>query len=229
VSVSTGVAASRVALLLAAKDVRLEARGRHAANLLLPFAASTLVVFGLTLGPGRQVLQATAPALLWVTTLFAALLGARNAFELEEEDGALAGLLLAPADKGAMFLGKTLALALMLSALQTAAGAIALVLFGLDLAGPAPAIVAAFVLGSLGLAAVGALFSALVVSARAREALLPLLVLPVTIPVALAGIRATALGLDGGAGVGSWLAILAAFDAVFVAAGFLLFVWVLED
>lgn len=223
------MSAGRIALLLATKDLRLEARGRHAANLLLPFAAATLVVFGLTLGPGRQLLQTTAPALLWVTTLFAALLGARNAFELEDEDGALTGLLLAPADKGAVFLGKMLALALMLAALQTAAGVIALLLFGLELAGPAAGVLAAFVLGSLGLAAVGALFSALVVSAKAREALLPVLVLPVTIPVALAGIRVTALGLGGGAGVGSWLAILAAFDAVFVAAGFLLFVWVLED
>jgi heme exporter protein B len=219
----------RVTMLLVSKDLRLEARGRHALNLLLPFSAATLVVFGLTLGPGRQVLQTTAPALLWVTTLYATLLGARNAFDIEEEDGALTGLLLAPVDKGAVFLGKTLALALMISALQTATGVMALLLFGLQVAGSAPAVLAGFVLGSLGLAAVGALFSALVVSARAREALLPVLVLPVTIPVALAGIRTTALGLAGGAGVGSWLAILAAFDVVFVAAGLLLFVWVLED
>lgn len=219
----------RVTMLMAGKDLRLEARGRHAANLLLPFAVATLIVLGLTLGPGRQVLQATAPALLWVTTLFAALLATRNAFELEAEDGALTGLLLAPVDKGAVFLGKTLALTVMLSTLQTASGVIALLLFGLQLAGSAPGVLAAFVLGSLGLAAVGALFSAVVVSAKAREALLPVLVLPVTIPVALAGIRATALGLVGGSGVGAWLAILVAFDAVFVACGLLLFVWVLED
>ena len=96
----------RTAGIMTHKDLRAEVRGRHAVNLLLPFAGATLVVFGLALGPGKTVLQPAAPALLWVTVLFSALLGVRRSFEMEDEDGALDGLLLSAADMGAIYLGK---------------------------------------------------------------------------------------------------------------------------
>lgn len=212
------------------KDLRLELRGRHALNLLLPFAAATLVVFGLSLGPGRAVLVPVAPAVLWVTVLFAALLGVRRSFEAEDEDGALDRLVLAPVDKGAIYAGKVLALSALLLLLAAVTGVMAALLFDLPLPADPPVVAAGFVLGTLGLSAVGCLFAGLVVSARAREALLPLLVLPVVVPLALGGIRATALGLSGETGDAlSWLGLLAAFDAMFVASGILLFDKVLED
>lgn len=211
------------------KDLRVEARGRHAANLLLPFAGATLMVFGLSLGPGRAILEPSAPALLWVTVSFAALLGVRRSFEVEDEDGALDGLLLAPVDKGAIYTGKVLALTASLFLLQSAAAILTIVLFDLPVGGDPLIIVASFALGTLGLASVGCLFAGLVVRARAREALLPLLVLPLIIPVALGGVRATSLGLSGDTGAaGSWLMLLAAFDAVFLASGILLFDKVIE-
>lgn len=220
----------RVVLALLSKDLRLEARSRHGLNVLLPFAGATLVVFGLALGPGRLPLQRDAPALLWITSLFAAVLGARSSYELEDEDGALTGLLLAPIDKGAVFLGKALALGTMLALLQVVTAFLATVLFGIALRGGPLIPLASFALGSLGLAAATSLFAALVVDGRSREALLPLLVLPVVVPVSLAGVRATTLSLRGeAASAGSWLGLLVAFDAVFLAAGVLLFEWILED
>ena len=217
-------------LLVMSKDLRLEVRGRHALNLLLPFVGATLMVLGLALGPGRQILRATAPALLWVTALFASLLGARSTFQTEEHDGALRALLLSPIDKGAIFAGKVLALSITLLGLLLVAGLGTVVLFGLSVGpDPWPAAVG-FALGALGLSALTILFGALVVSARAREAVLPMLVLPLAVPLALAGVRTTALGLDRApSGALSWLGLLGAFDLVIVGFGLLLFEWVLEE
>lgn len=221
---------ARTTLDVLAKDLRLELRGKHALNLLLPFVGATFVLLGLALGPGRALLRPAAPALIWVTLLFAALLGVRRAFEAEQEDGALEGLVLAPADKGAIYLGKVLASAVWLLLLAVAAGLMAAVLFDVSVAEDLGVALGGVALGILGLSAVGCFFAGLVVSARAREAILPLLVLPLVVPVALGAIRATSPGLagDGGEAV-SWLSLLAAFDAVFLACGVLFFDKVLED
>src|SRR5213076_27737 len=103
-------------------------------------------------------------------------------------------------------------------------------LFGLSLGSGLGVLVAGFVLGTIGLAAVGSLFGVLEGSPRAREAVFPLLVLPLATPVLLAGVKATALATSGRAGeAGGWLGLLGAFDAVFLAAGTLVFGYLLDD
>jgi heme exporter protein B len=220
----------RLAWAIAAKDLKVEARGRYAAGMALPFAATLLIAFGLSLGPGRTLLEATAPGLLWLAVLFAVTLLARRAYEAEATDGALEGLVLAPIDKAAVFAGKTAALTVQLLALEAAVLVMVVVLFGLPLGGDALALAAALALGTLGLAAVGALFGVLTVMPRAREAVLPLLVMPLATPVLIAGVRATALATGGRGGeVGSWLGLLVAFDVVLVAAGTLVFEHLVDD
>ncbi len=110
----------RLAWAIAAKDLRVEARGRYAAGMALPFAATLLIAFGLSLGPGRTLLEATAPGLLWLAVLFASTLLARRTWEAEAEDGALEGLVLAPVDKAAVFAGKAITLTIELLALEAA-------------------------------------------------------------------------------------------------------------
>jgi heme exporter protein B len=215
---------------VAAKDLRIEVRGRYAIGAVLPFAATILVAFGISLGPGRSLLEQTAPGLLWLAVLFASVLSFRRAYEHEGEDGALEGLLLAPIDKAAVFLGKAAAVTVQLLALELIVVLLVSALFGLAL-GSSPAVLAgSFVLGTVGLAAVGSLFGVLSESPRAREAVFPLLVLPLATPVLVAGVKATALASAGrGAEAGSWLGLLLAFDLVFVAAGTLVFAHLLED
>jgi len=215
---------------VAAKDLRIEFRGRHATAAVLPFAATVLVVFGLSLGPGRTLLQQTAPALLWLAVLFASVLSFRQAYQSEVDDEALLGLTLAPIDKAAVFLGKAAAVCVGLLALEAAALGIVAALFGLSVGHGAPVLAAAFVLGTVGLAAVGSLFGVVNESARARESVFPLLVLPLATPVLIGGVRATSLATAGrGAEAGSWLLLLVAFDLVFVAAGTLVFGSLVED
>jgi len=220
----------RQSAAVAGKDLRIEVRGRYALGAVLPFAATLLVAFGLSLGPDRVLLQRTAPGLLWLAVLFAAVLASRRAYESESEDGALEGLLLAPVDKAAVYLGKAAAVAAQLLVLEVMVITLVSALFSLSLGGNLPALAAAFVLGTTGLAGVGALFGALDASARAREAVFPLLVLPLATPVLVAGVKATAIATSGTGGtLGSWIGLLVAFDLMILAAGTLVYGYLLED
>ena len=220
----------RQAGAVAGKDLRIEVRGRYALGAMLPFAATLLISFGLSLGPGRTFLQQTAPGLLWMAVLFAAVLSSRRAYESEAEDGALEGLLLAPVDKAAVYLGKVAAISAQLIVLEVLVVTLTSVLFDLSLGSDPVRLAGGFLLGTMGLAGVGALFGALDVSARAREAVFPLLVLPLAAPVLVAGVKTTALAVAGHGGeAGSWLGLLAAFDVVILAAGTLVYGHVLED
>ena len=220
----------RQSAAVAGKDLRIEVRGRYALGAVLPFAATLLVAFGLSLGPDRVLLQRTAPGLLWLAVLFAAVLASRRAYESESEDGALEGLLLAPVDKAAVYLGKAAAVAAQLLVLEVIVMTLVSALFSLSLGGNLPALAAAFVLGTTGLAGVGALFGALDASARAREAVFPLLVLPLATPVLVAGVKATAIATSGTGGtLGSWIGLVVAFDLMILAAGTLVYGYLLED
>lgn len=220
----------RIAVAVASKDLRIEARGRHALNAALPFAGTLLVAFGLSLGPGRTLLRESAPGLLWLAILFASVLAFRESYRSEAEDGALEGIMLAPIDKASVFLGKALAVAVELLALEAVVVALAVALFDLSI-GEAPLVlVAGFVLGTIGLAAVGSLFGVLEESSRAREAVFPLLVLPLCIPLLVGGVKATALAAAGQGGEAlPWLGLILAFDLVFLGAGTLVFGQLLED
>jgi heme exporter protein CcmB len=221
---------ARLIWAIALKDLRIEARGRYAAGTAVPFAATLLIAFGLSLGPGRTLLEATAPGLLWLSVLFASTLLARRAWESEAEDGALEGLVLAPVDKSVVFAGKAIALSVQLLALEIAVLAMVTVLFGLPIGGNPPLLASTLLLGTFGLASISSLFGVLAVMPRAREAVLPLLVMPVATPALIAGVKATALATGGqGGDAGSWLGLLAAFDLVLVAAGMLVFEHLVED
>lgn len=219
----------RQAGVIARKDLRIELRGRHAVGTLLPFAATVLIAFGFAFGPGRDILQRTAPGLLWMALLFSAVMASRRAYQTEAEDGALEGLLLAPIDKAAVFLGKASAVTVELFGLIIAVLLLVVVLFDLSLGSPL-LLLSAFVLGAVGLAAVGGLFGVVAESARTREAVFPMLVLPLVAPVLIAGVRATDLAAAGRSiEVVSWLGLLAAFDVVFLSVGVLVFGYLLED
>ena len=213
---------------VAGKDLRVELRGRHGISAALPFATTLLVSMGLALGPGRELLESAAPALLWIAVLSGTVLASRQAYLVEAEDGALEGLVLSPADRGALFLGKVVAVAAQLLVIQAAVLVAVVLLFDLSLGTAPAALVAGFVLGTLGLAAVGVLFGVVAASPGSRESILPLLVLPLATPVLLAGVRTTELAITGG-DAGSWLGLLVAFDLVVVSIGFMAFGQVLEE
>lgn len=219
-----------VARAVATKDLRIEVRSRSALGTALPFAATILLALGFALGPDRALLTQTAPGLLWLAALFASVELAHRSYQLEAAGGALEGLLLAPGDKGAIYLGKVAAAFVQLTTLFAVTTGIVVVLFGLPV-GPSPGLLALTVaLGVAGLSTMGALLGLLAVQGRTRQAALPVLVLPLVTPVIIAATRATASVAQGDvAGVGGWLGLLAAFDAAFIAAGYAVFAHLLED
>jgi heme exporter protein B len=220
----------QVAQAIAAKDLRMEMRSRSTLSTVLPFAATMLLAFGFALGPDRVLLTATAPALLWLAALFASVELCYRSYQSEAANNALEGLLLSPVEKGAVYLGKAAAAFVQLIVLLGVTTGIVIVLFGLPI-GPAPALLAiTAVLGIAGLSALGSLFGLLAVRSRTRQAALPVLVLPLVSPVIIAATRATE-GLTQGntSGITGWIGLLAAFDAAFLAVGYIVFGHLLED
>jgi heme exporter protein B len=189
-----------------------------------------LLAFGFALGPDRLLLAQTAPALLWLAALFASVELCHRSYQHEAANGALEGLLLSPVDKGAVFLGKAAAAFAQLIVLLVVTAGIVIVLFGLPV-GPAPALLLlTAVLGIAGLSTLGSLLGLLAVRSRTRQAALPVLVLPLASPVIIAATRATADLTHGTtAGIGGWLGLLVAFDAAYLAVGYVVFGHLLED
>jgi heme exporter protein B len=169
---------------LARKDLRIELRARDTLPAMLLFVLSTLVVFHFVL-PSESAGDA-AYGLLWVAIVFTALLGLARAWVPEHEHGVLDGLVLAPCDRSAIWLGKTLAtLAFLLAAQVVALPAFAVFFAPLD-----GAALLGVLLADIGICAVGSLLAAMAAAARARELLLPLLALPLSIPLIVGGVGA---------------------------------------
>jgi heme exporter protein B len=190
--------------VLARKDLKLELRARSTVPAMLLFVVATLVVFHFALPANSSELA--AKGMLWIAIVFTALLGLTRAFVAEREQRLIDGLLLAPCDRSAIWLAKSLSvLGFLVVAELVALPAFALFFSGID-----RATVAGVLLADLGICAVGTVLAAMAVAGRARELLLPLLFLPLAIPVVVGGVGASA-----GAG-GKYLAFLALYDAVFV-------------
>jgi heme exporter protein B len=220
-----------LALAIARKDARAELRGRHAAVGALFFSAVVLLLFGFALGPDAARLAAAAPGLLWLALIFAGTLAVSRLHLLETDDGALDQLALYPVPRRAIYAGKALGgFAIMLVLGLVVLGAVG-ILFAVDVGGALLPLVATVVLGTIGIAAVGTFYAGLTVRLRAREVMLPLLMLPVLAPLLLAAVKATsaALGGDPFGELGAWLQLLAAFDVIMVAAGAATYGYLLED
>lgn len=213
---------------ITAKDLRIEWRARHAGSVIVPFVVTLVVTAGLAFGPGISLLRQTAPGLIWLTGLFAVVLAARHAYEVESADDAVTGLLLAPIDKAAVFAGKANALGAQLVVLQAAVIGLVGLLYGLPPGSSAPALAVTVVLGALGLGAMGSLLGAVAGAPRTQGSVLPLLVFPLAAPLLLAVTGATAGAFRGVFAV-QWLSLLAAFDVVFWSLGILLYGATLED
>ncbi|HVM70086.1 MAG TPA: heme exporter protein CcmB [Gaiellaceae bacterium] len=189
---------------LARKDLRLELRARDTLPAMLLFVLSTLVVFHFALPAGAD--ETAAQGLLWLALVFTALLGLARAWAPERESGALDGLVLAPSDRSAIWLGKALATFVFLSAIA----AVALPAFAVFFAPVGWHTVAGVVLANLGICAVGTLLAAMAAVSRTRELVLPLLFLPLAIPLVVGGVGASISEEPG-----RFLAFLGLYDGVF--------------
>ena len=189
---------------LARKDLLLELRARDTLPAMLLFVVSTLVVFHFALPSGSSHLASNG--LLWVAIVFTALLGLGRAFVPEREGGVLEGLVLAPCDRSAIWLAKSIATL----AFLVLAELVALPAFAVFFSGVRGSTVAAVALADVGICLVGSFLSGMAIASRARELLLPLLFLPLAVPIVVGGVGASVVDDPG-----RYLGFLALYDAVF--------------
>jgi len=218
---------------LVRKDLRLELRTFESVPAMALFAITTYVLFHF--GLDRDELEGDlASGVLWVTLLFAAVLGINRLFVSEHEDHGFDGFLIAPVDRTAMLVAKAIALLGYLIALQI----IAVPAFAVLLLGPTPSpgtlakLALVILLADIGIAIIGTLVSALAIQTRARDLIGPLLTLPLLVPVILAAAEATApllIADSAGALPGRWLVTLGLYDVVFGSLAFAVFDFLLED
>jgi len=222
----------RTVSALLAKDLALELRTREAVPAMVLFSITTYVVFHF--GLDRNAIDGDlASGVLWVTLLFAAILGINRLFVAEHEQGGFDGFLLAPVDRTALFVAKAIALFAFLCLVELiAVPAFAVLLLGPSLGQALPGLLLVLVLANAGIAIVGTLVAALAIQTRARDLMVPLLALPMLVPVVLGASRATApLLAQGGAAAlpGDWLSLLALYDLLFALIAYAVFDFLLED
>jgi heme exporter protein B len=214
-----------------AKDLRTELRTLESVPAMALFAATTFVLF--RFGLDRTTLEGSlAAGVLLATVLFAAILAINRVFVTEREQGGFDVIRLAPVDGASLFAAKVCVLVIYLVALELIAVPVFAILFAVDAAGLLP-LAAVLVLADLGLATVGALVSSIAVNSRARDLIAPLLLLPLLVPVMIAAAGAAEPLLAAGGpsyeDFGQWTAILALYDLVFIAVGYAVYDFLLED
>ena len=219
------------AFAIAGKDLRLEFRSRTALLSSLAFTALVLAIFNFARDPTATNAADLAPGILWITFSFAGLLGLNRAFALERENRTLEGLLLSPVSRTSIYLGKALANLVFVGVIE----AVALPLFALffrvpivPILGPLTLVIA---LATVGFVTVGTLLSAIAVSTRFAELMLPVLMLPFLVPPITAAVQVTAR-LFGGrplSETAAWIRMLAGYDIVVIVAALLIFEYTLDE
>ena len=211
------------------KDMAAELHTREMISAMLVFSILALLIFSFALDLRGATARAAAPGVLWATVAFAGTLGLSRSLAREQQAGCMDGLLLAPVDRSAIFFGKALGNAILMGLVEVVLLPLFSALFGVPLLRPGVLLVTA--LGTLGYAAVGTLLAAIAVNTRAREVMLPIMLLPLAIPALIASVRATGVLVEGGA-LGyamGWVRLLVVYDLVIVAVALLTFGYVLEE
>lgn len=214
-----------------AKDILIELRTKETLAALLTLGVLTLLVLSFAFDPTSELRPLAAPGSLWVAVIFAGVLAVNRSFLAERDNGCLQGLLLAPIDRGAIFLAKAAANILFMLAAQAVVLPIFFVFFNLMPSVAFLRLIALLVLGIVGFAGAGTLFAAISVRTRSREVMLPLLLLPLAVPVLIAGVVGSAAVLDGKTlgDVAQWVNLLVVYDVVVLVVGWMVFEYAVEE
>ena len=209
----------KVAWLVMRKDLTVEVRSREIVYTTIFFAVSCVLVFAFALVKDGRPLEDAAAGIMWISVAFAGTLALGRTFERERHAETLRALMLAPASRPAIYVGKLLGIVLLLLVVEAVLVPLVGLLFHAPIANSPFRLAALLVLGTIGFSAVGTLFAAMLVRARSRDVMLPILLYPITIPVIIAGVRGTAALFEPVPMVDladMWMALLAFFDIVFV-------------
>ncbi len=219
----------RHTLAITRKDIISEVRSKEIVFSVLVFALLAVVIFNFAFGSDPQTISLVAPGILWVTFAFSGVLSLNRAFIIERESGCMEALLVSPASRESIYLGKALGSLVFMLLVEIIVLPAFAVLFNISII--SAQVIVITLLTTLGFVAVGTLFAAMAVNTKAREMVLPILFLPIVSPLVISAVKATELALGGGlwGDMASWLEIIIAFDVVFVTIAYLIFGYVIEE
>jgi heme exporter protein B len=219
----------RALIAIVWKDLAAEMRSRELIGAMLVFALIVILIFNFALELDLRTRGTITAGVLWVTFSFAGTLGLNRSMAIEKDRGCLDGLLLAPVDRSAIYFGKVLGNLIFMILVEAIMLPTYSILYNVNLFQPGLLVV--ILLGSIGYTVVGTLLSSMAVQARTRDILLPILLFPVVLPVLISAVKASTGILQGfeWAEIMSWINMLIVYDVIFLAVGFMVFDYVVEE
>ena len=213
------------------KDLITELRSRETLSSMLFFAMIVIFVFSFSFSMDQQAAQELIAGIIWVAFAFTGIIGLGKSFSGELQNDCIESLQMSPAPKGAIYIGKVVANLLFMMIIEVMLFPLFVIFFNLNVVEEIGLLLLTFFLATLGLSAVGTLFSALTVQIRAREVMLPILLLPLVVPVIISAVEATrgAINAEPLALYSQWLELLVAFNVIFTVVSFWLFDLVLDS
>ncbi len=232
---STGRAAGALTQFLRAvgaiawKDLAAELRSRELFSAMMVFSLLVIIIFNFALELDISTRRSVTAGVLWVTFAFAGTLGLNRSLGIEREQGGLDGLLLAPVDRASIYFGKGISNLSFMLVVEAITLPVYSFLYGVNLFHPG--LLGIILLGSVGYTAVGTLLATMSVQTRTRDMLLPILLFPVVLPVLIAAVKASGgvLAGDDLSTIMPWVNLLIVYDAIFIAASFMVFEYVVQE
>lgn len=213
------------------KDLLSEFRTKEMVISMLVFSLMVTVIFNFSFTPGSEFIQEAAAGILWMTFIFASLLGMNRAFVYEVDKGCLQGLMLAPVDRVVIYISKFLVNFIFITLVELIVLPLFSIFFKLSILHVLPELLMVVGLGTLGLTIVGTLFSAISVNTKTREVMLPILHFPVSIPIIISAVQATSAVLQEQewSVIWGWTRIILVFDVIFFIVAFFTFEYIIEE
>ncbi len=217
--------------LIYRKDMVVEYRTRERVVTMFVFSLIVMVIFNFAFNTGPKVVERVVPGMIWVAFAFAGMLSASRSFAPEKDRGTFDGLLLAPIDRGSIFLGKLLGNITLIGLVQLAVLPLFVLFFNMTILPYLSKLLVIFFLGTVGFSSVATLFAAVAVNTRMRDVMLPVLLLPVASPVLIALVETTRTTFEGGdwQDMTNWIRLLSVFTVVFLVASVMLFEYIVEE
>ncbi len=213
------------------KDLLSEFRTKEMVLSMLVFSLMVAVIFNFSFPPGSEFIQQAAPGILWMTLVFASLLGMNRSFVYEVDKGCMQGLMLAPVNRTAIYLSKLLVNFIFITIVELVVLPLFSVFFKLEVLHVAGQLALIMFLGTLGFTIIGTLFSAISVNTKTREVMLPILHFPVSIPIIICSVQATTAVLQeqGWQVLWGWCKLIVVFDIIFLIVAYFTFEFIIEE
>ena len=211
------------------KDLKIELQTKEAFSASFVFSLMVLVIFNFTLDLTTEEAMKMGAGFLWIAFAFGGVLALNRSFALERDENCVQGLQLIPVDRGGIYLGKCISNTISMLITEIILLPLFAVFFNIDITERLPYLLAVLVLGTVGFSSVGTLISAMAVHTRMREVILPILLLPITVPVLIAAVEATAYALGADTDPSFWMRLLVIYDVIFVTVSFLTFGHILQE